>query len=175
MQPNKKTVLLWLDTETTGLDTRHDHLLELGMRFTDTGLRPLDGGFSSPVRWLGHPDQFIREMHTPNGLLEACATAPMQPEVIKAAKAYLKPHLHDRILPAGSTVRFDRDLLDRIDPDLLAGCDHRSLDVSAINEAAKAWWPEVAAKAPDGRTNHRVDHCLDDTIGWARYYMQALK
>lgn len=69
------TLLLWVDVETTGLDPSHGAILEIGMRWTDTRLDRLDGGFSTPVAYAGPVDGFIERMHGPNGLPAACTKA----------------------------------------------------------------------------------------------------
>lgn len=57
---------------------------------------------------------------------------------------------------------------------LLDGLGHRSLDVSAVDEASRLWAPDVRAARPDRTTDHRVRHCLADSIALARYYKEAL-
>ena len=83
------TLLLWVDVETTGLDPSHGAILEIGMRWTDTRLDRLDGGFSTPVAYAGPVDGFIERMHGPNGLLAACARpgAPTSDEAARLARA----------------------------------------------------------------------------------------
>ena len=63
--------LLWIDVETTGLDPDSDALLEIGMLYTDGGLHPIDAPLDLVLRWDGTPDDFIKGMHGPNGLLDA--------------------------------------------------------------------------------------------------------
>ena len=66
--------LLWIDVETTGLDPDSDALLEIGMLYTDGGLHPIDAPLDLVLRWDGTPDDFIKGMHGPNGLLAECRT-----------------------------------------------------------------------------------------------------
>lgn len=82
-------MLLWVDVETTGLDPSHGAILEIGMRWTDTRLDRLDGGFSTPVAYAGPVDGFIERMHGPNGLLAAWARpgAPTSDEAARLARA----------------------------------------------------------------------------------------
>lgn len=141
---DKPTRLLWMDVETTGLDTQHDRILEIGLIVTDDNLIPLDEGFHSIIRYSGETSEFITAMHTPNGLL------------------------------AGSSLRFDRDIIAHTWPHLLDGCSHRSFDVSVFYEAACLWSPTIAQNAPESTTDHRVMHCLADSLAYARYYKKAL-
>lgn len=138
---------------------------------TDKDLNPLDEGFHTVIQWDGEPDGFIRRMHTPNGLLAECAS-PEAPNGFAAAldaREYVCKHLdpdHVRLIPAGSTIRFDRDFVDAWDRNILSGCHHRSLDVSSLMEAFRAWNPD-ALPVLESTTDHRVMHCLNDTMRYA--------
>lgn len=173
------TLLLWVDVETTGLDPSHGAILEIGMRWTDTRLDRLDGGFSTPVAYAGPVDGFIERMHGPNGLLAAWARpgAPRSDETARLARAYVASRLSDgvRVLAAGASVRFDRDWLDTRMPGVLSGVHHRSLDVSALDEAARMWAPLTWAARPERTTDHRVDSRLDDELRLAAYYRDAFR
>lgn len=173
------TLLLWVDVETTGLDPSHGAILEIGMRWTDTRLDRLDGGFSTPVAYAGPVDGFIERMHGPNGLLAAWARpgAPTSDETARLARAYVASRLSDgvRVLAAGASVRFDRDWLDTRMPGVLSGVHHRSLDVSALDEAARMWAPLTWAARPERTTDHRVDSRLDDELRLAAYYRDAFR
>lgn len=174
---DKPTRLLWMDVETTGLDTQHDRILEIGLIVTDDNLTPLDEGFHSIIRYSGETSEFITAMHTPNGLLAECAApgAPTLPEAGEQARAYVSRWLESsRLLPAGSSLRFDRDIISHTWPHLLDGCSHRSFDVSVFYEAACLWSPTIAQNAPESTTDHRVMHCLADSLAYARYYKKAL-
>ena len=174
---DRPTRLLWVDTETTGLDPRTDPILEIGMIATGPDLEPVDDGFHTVVHWDGEPSGFIRAMHGPNGLLAECAhpSAPGMFAAALSARDYVETQLDAgvRLLPAGSTVRFDRDMIDSWMPGVLDGCSHRSLDVSALYEAVRMWNPTVL---PDmaKTTDHRVMHCLADTLRFAREHRRLI-
>jgi oligoribonuclease len=172
------TLFLWMDVETTGTDPKRDSILEIGLLFTDDQLNPLDEGFHSVIKTKRNfkPTDFIRGMHTPNGLLAECAApdAPSREQADMAARAYIAPHIGERIIAAGSSVRFDRDFLDAFDPELLSPVYHRSLDVSTFYEATSAWRPGLAVQCPKPTTNHRVMNCLRDSIAYARFWQENL-
>lgn len=100
------TLLLWVDVETTGLDPSHGAILEIGMRWTDTRLDRLDGGFSTPVAYAGPVDGFIERMHGPNGLLAACARpgAPTSDEAARLARVCGVPPVGWGARPRGGRV-----------------------------------------------------------------------
>lgn len=170
------TTLLWIDVETDGLDPGSGHLLEVELLATNSDLEPLDEGFFSPIRFDGSVDAFIGRMHGPNGLLAECRAAPPLDEVARWCRAYVARHLAATpdVLVAGSSVSFDRRWLDAYMPGLLDRLGHRSLDVSAVDEASRLWAPDVRAARPDRTTDHRVRHCLADSIALARHYKEAL-
>ena len=173
---SRPTHLLWVDVETTGLDPHSDRILEVAMIATGPDLIPLDDGFHTVVAWDGEPDAFIRAMHGPNGLLAECAApdAPSPEEARAAACGYVARHAEGvRLVPAGSTVRFDRDMLDHAMPGVLAPCHHRSLDVSALYEAARMWAPGALPRV-EPTTDHRAPHCLRDSLAWARQWKGLL-
>lgn len=164
--------LLWIDVETTGLDPDSDALLEIGMLYTDGGLHPIDAPLDLVLRWDGTPDDFIKGMHGPNGLLDACRHGLEPKEAYRLAGEYA--HRREALV-AGSTVRFDRGMLDAHDPRILAGLGHRSLDVSALDEAARLWNPACRDARPERTTDHRCLHCLDDSIRLARHYRTLME
>ena len=57
---------------------------------------------------------------------------------------------------------------------MLSGVHHRSLDVSALDEAARMWAPLTWAARPVRTTDHRVDSCLDDELRLAAHYRDVL-
>ena len=95
----------------------------------------------------------------------------------RGSRAYVASRLSDgvRVLAAGASVRFDRDWLDTRMPGVLSGVHHRSLDVSALDEAARMWAPLTWAARPERTTDHRVDSCLDDELRLAAYYRDAFR
>jgi oligoribonuclease len=137
--------LLWLDLETTGLDARKCDILEVSLMEADL----FDPFNVSPVYdtvvWFPeskHGDipegdrQFILDMHTKNGLLEACArsTSPGLRQVEHRLLDFV-PWVEakdDRPVLAGSTVHFDHDFITQHMPELARRLSHRHYDVSAL-------------------------------------------
>lgn len=169
------TVLLFVDVETTGLDPKVDRLLEVSLHATDEQLTPLDSGLHIVLHDDGSVDDTISSMHSPNGLLLECRQATITlPQTELLVRNYCKRF--DHILLAGSTVGFDRAFLDEKFHQVTRGANfsHRALDISAIDEAMKAWNPDMLQYRPKKTTNHRTERCLADTLRLAKFYQQAL-
>ena len=104
--PAKPHMLLWIDTETTGLDPNQCELLEVGMQVTD--LKAETRGDS--LHLIVHPEMLkAYEMHLANGLMLACAEAPKTGYDYKHTALniheFLNYHLSQYALhPAGTNV-----------------------------------------------------------------------
>lgn len=90
--PAKPHMLLWIDTETTGLDPNQCELLEVGMQVTDLKAETRGGSLHLIVHpdnvrnWTMHPEMLkAYEMHLANGLMLACAEAPKTGNTIYSA------------------------------------------------------------------------------------------
>jgi len=165
--------LLWIDTETTGLDPHMHRLLEVAAFVTDlrdpfnkegavvTGVLPViqaevDG-------W----DPFITDMHAKNGLTEACLASagwsvPSQSSHSLVAKMRELEESLLEIIPlkkdvdkedvtvlAGSTVHFDLGFLRVYMPELASNLSHRVYDVSAIKLFCRSLGMEKIPSDPD--------------------------
>ena len=70
--------IVWLDMEMTGLDPETCVPLEVAVIITDSELRELasyEAVVAAPAEALGAMDDFVRDMHTQNGLLDRVAAA----------------------------------------------------------------------------------------------------
>ncbi len=65
-------MIMFVDVETSGLDERVDHLLEVALVLTDDELKEVAhiSTIMLPIGALIMEDDVVREMHTKNGLLE---------------------------------------------------------------------------------------------------------
>ena len=76
---DKKTVLFWVDLETTGLDEKNGRVLEYAVVLTDLELNELasiEGIVKQDVdEATALMDDYCRNMHTDNGLLAELAKA----------------------------------------------------------------------------------------------------
>lgn len=148
-----------LDVETTGLDPHTDLILELGIVLFDVQLTPIAhrSWITAGPRFLEHlgreMDPVAVEMHTANGLLSEIAagggsTLRLLREAEREAMTFLEEHGAIGWPMLGSSVTFDRAVLARRMPDLLAAIHYRSLDASSVLLALEAVqypgdWPAI--------------------------------
>lgn len=136
---------LWIDTETTGLDPTTDDLLEIAVVVTRNDLTEI-GAFdiviapdSDVAASVERMDDFVRQMHTRNGLIEAMHGADAHhPRVAD----YLAAGAIDRLtvghdgpfLLGGNSITHDRGFLALHAPQTFSRLHYRSIDVSGIEQ-----------------------------------------
>lgn len=174
-------MIVWVDTETTGLDERTGQLLEVAFVVTDDALveRAATSVVIAPVAPLDM-SLVVQEMHEKSGLLKDIKDGCSLPAANKILKDWLAAtfgRVEDlRQIPlAGSTVGFDRRWLRQHLPAVEALFSYRSIDVSALTELSSRWSPAVYNNRPkkDAGIAHRA---LDDARQSAEclaYYRQA--
>lgn len=173
--PAKPHMLLWIDTETTGLDPNQCELLEVGMQVTDLKAETRGDSLHLIVHpdnvrnWANHPEMLkAYEMHLANGLLDTV----METEPEEFGYANVARNLYEwmqneateyELHPAGTNVDYDIDLLTNqlgphLHPDWLRQLtNHRKLDLSTYRISALALDHNPYQ---DHTGNHRVEDCI---------------
>ncbi len=176
-------MLMWTDCETTGLDERIGHLLEVALVVTDDDLNEL--AHTSVV--ICPPgitcvadlklEDVVLKMHTDNDLLhDVFAYGMRRFEAELLLLKFVWTHLptvtdkEDKIPLAGSTVGFDRKWIKANMPELEDQFSHRSVDVSSITELAKRWAPAIYEARPKAGKAHRALADVRESIEYLRYY-----
>lgn len=166
--------IVWLDLETTGLNTEDDLILEIGLVATDDQLNRFDGvpDFSTiilPTHGLDitRLNPYVVEMHSKNGIFAEIAAA--KGVTLERATKDLKTWLNHvvrvyynnlspdfvgetnldysdvRLLMAGSTVgQFDRQFFARDFPDAMDSFEYRVIDVSSFKEVVRRLYGDEA-------------------------------
>lgn len=194
-----KPEMVWVDLETTGLDTNKDVTLELGIILTDAvGRICRDGVASWLVYDLGDdgtvrkdwgksifamPD-FVREMHVESGLIEDIGKLVRYPgEISIAHPARVAADAYNWLVAAtggdpgkmvlsGSSPHFDRGFLAADMPTLLAFFHYRDgADVSGLRELAKMHYPKTLERWHTPKGVHRT---IPDLINSIRLYRHLL-
>jgi len=163
----------------TGLDVAVDELVEVAVVITDFDLNLVDPGFTVVIKpdqsALDNMNDFVREMHTTSGLLEAI------PDGVTIADAEFAVHEYIlRFVPAdqhaplaGNTIGTDRTFLAKYMPRVDAQLHYRSVDVSSIKELSRRWFPRVYFNAPAKDGGHRALADILESIRELQYYRLA--
>jgi oligoribonuclease len=173
--------LVWIDCEMTGLDLRHDALIEIAALVTDGELRVLGEGVDLVIHadeslLSGMPD-VVRDMHARSGLTEEVrrSTVTLR-EAEDQVLAYVREHVPDvRTAPlAGNSIATDRGFLARDMPELDAHLHYRMVDVSSIKELCRRWFPRVFYAKPEKGMAHRALADIRESIRELDYYRRTL-
>jgi oligoribonuclease len=173
--------LVWADCEMTGLDLRHDALIEIAVLVTDSELRVLDEGIdiviTAPDELLDGMLPVVREMHASSGLTEAVrASTTTVAEAEQLVLDYLRKYVPDaRTVPlCGNSIATDRAFLARDMPELDAFLHYRMVDVSSIKELCRRWYPRVYFSQPQKGLTHRALADIKESIRELRYYRSTV-
>lgn len=176
---------LWLDLETTGLDETTGQILEVAAAVVDDGadgtfevidavdtvvLPPPSAGLDSCM------DDYVRGMHTRNGLLAAIAAGDGMPleaadEMLRAfVDQYLAPG--EKVILAGASIHFDFRWIKAHMPLLAERLHHRIFDVSTLKAAARVWGPGFTDIKADA---HRALADVTASIAEAKAYLDLVR
>lgn len=178
-----------IDIETTGLVAHQDHVLEIAVVLLDAELNVVER-FGSRVihvpkdRLDERMNDFVRKMHTSNGLLDEVAASTrtllnVELEIVKWLKARGVGHKQGIIL--GSSCRLDLNIIETQMPRLAELLSHRMIDVSGVREALRLYEPDFdlvsypASTTDSAGSSHRA---MDDvlwTIEEARTQRAAIR
>lgn len=189
--------LVWIDTETFGLDPVNDYILELGFVITDLELNTVaeaswlvwdDSCYIDRRIWMTKkPDagqMFVLDMHNKSGLwkdiqsrLHRNGGANMIPsQVSLEATNWLESHGVGKDDPmVGSSVQFDRLMLTHQMPDVAELFSYRNIDISTIKELCKRYNPLAYADLDNvyqAQKLHRVIPDLVDSIAEFQFYKE---
>ncbi len=172
--------IVWIDCEMTGLSLEDDALVEVAALVTDYELTVLGDGVDVVIRppdaALEQMGDFVREMHTGSGLLDALEAGTTIEEAQRLVLDYVREFVPEtRKAPlGGNTVGTDRAFLARDMPELESHLHYRIIDVSSIKELSRRWFPRAYFAAPAKNGGHRALADIRESIAELRYYRQAV-
>lgn len=155
--------MAWLDLETTGTNQFSDEILEIGIVVTDLDLNAL-----AVLSQVVHPSPLaeaqmsntVREMHTTNGLLDACRFGKEIEVVDSECSEWLKKECGaTHVILAGSGVaHFDRRFLAELMPLTEKRFTYWSLDVGVLRRAMRY----AGVSLPENPNEAKPHRALDD-------------
>jgi len=172
---DKKTNLIWIDLEMTGLDTFKDEIIEIATIVTDSQLNTVAEGpmlaIHQPDALLDGMDEWNTRQHGKSGLTQRVKDSTLTVrDAERKTLEFLAEHVDSGVSPmCGNSICQDRRFLARCMPQLEAFFHYRNLDVSTLKELARRWKPEVA----DGfkkESQHLALQDIRDSIDELLYY-----
>ncbi len=176
---DKKTNLIWIDLEMTGLDTSEDAIIEIATIVTDAQLNMIAEG---PVLAIHQPDAVLSAMdewntrqHGQSGLTERVRNSILNcREAERQTLSFLAEHVDPRASPmCGNSICQDRRFMARLMPELEAFFHYRNLDVSTLKELGNRWAPQLMTGFLKASTHLALDD-VRDSIRELQYYREQL-
>jgi oligoribonuclease len=168
-----------MDLEMTGLDPTHDVIVEIATIVTDDQLDIVAEGpdlvIHQPDEALVAMDPIVREMHTRSSLLEAIRASDVPlADAGAATLAFIREHAPEpRSVPlCGNSIGTDRRFLATYLPEIEEYLHYRSIDVSAVKELVRRWYPKIAQARPQKVGLHRALDDIRESIEELRYYRE---
>ncbi len=176
---DKKTNLIWIDLEMTGLDTFQDVIIEIATLVTDSQLNVIAEG---PMLAIHQPDEVMAAMdewnttqHGKSGLTQRVkdSTLTVQ-DAEQMTLEFLAGHVDAGASPmCGNSICQDRRFMARLMPALEEFFHYRNLDVSTLKELGKRWAPKVMAGYKK-ESSHLAMNDIKDSIAELQYYREHL-
>lgn len=176
---DKKSNLIWIDLEMTGLNPIKDRIIEIALVVTDKNLNVIAKGeamaIHQPTSVLEAMDDWNTEHHTDSGLWARVEESDIS---LKDAEhlsiEFLQEHVPIHSSPmCGNTICQDRRFLAKWMPELENYFHYRQIDVSSIKELFTRWNPSIL-DGYEKKGNHLAMDDVLESIEELQYYRQFL-
>ncbi len=173
--PRKKSNLVWIDLEMTGLSPEDDRIIEIATVITDIHLEIIAEGPELVIHQseerIAAMDKWNQKTHGESGLIELVRQSEItEQEAEKRTLSFIRHHaVKSRSPLCGNAICQDRRFLDRYMPSLSQFLHYRHLDVSTIKELAKRWRPDLTSNK-DKKSKHRAKDDILESIEELRLY-----
>ena len=172
---NKKTNLIWIDLEMTGLVPEKDIIIEIATVVTDADLNVLAEGPSIAIhqnnKHLDSMDEWNTRQHTKSGLIQRVKESEISVnEAEKQTLDFLMKYVDPGASPmCGNSICQDRRFLYNYMPKLEKFFHYRHIDVSTLKELAVRWKPDVVTNSFK-QSKHLALSDIYDSINELKHY-----
>jgi len=174
---NKKTNLIWIDLEMTGLVPEKDNIIEIATVVTDADLNVLAEGPSIAIhqdnKHLDSMDEWNTRQHTKSGLVQRVKESEISlNEAEKQTLDFLMKYVDQGASPmCGNSICQDRRFLYNYMPRLEEFFHYRHIDVSTLKELAVRWKPDVVTNSFK-QSKHLALSDIYDSINELKHYRE---
>ena len=174
---NKKTNLIWIDLEMTGLVPEKDIIIEIATVVTDADLNVLAEGPSVAIhqnnKHLDGMDEWNTRQHTKSGLIQRVKESEISVnEAEKQTLDFLMKYVDPGASPmCGNSICQDRRFLYNYMPKLEKFFHYRHIDVSTLKELAVRWKPDVVTSSFK-QSKHLALSDIYDSINELKHYRE---
>jgi len=176
---DKKTNLIWIDLEMTGLDTVQDEIIEIATLVTDSQLNVIAEGpmlaIHQPDNLLDAMDEWNTRQHGKSGLTQRVKDSALSTQdAERMTLEFLAKHVDAGASPmCGNSICQDRRFMARLMPGLEEFFHYRNLDVSTLKELGIRWAPQLMAGYKK-ESSHLAMNDIKDSIAELQYYREHL-
>ena len=162
---------MWIDLETTGLDT-NDRILEVALIVTDDSLEEKERFEVVLTLGYGNVSDWCQREYDRNGLMNECLVMGVPPHIAEARLVgVLSKYGPGPLVAAGSSVHTDLGFLARWMPGVSSLFSHQTVDVTTLmlmDRRLKKQWDE---DKPKPARRHRAMSDVEDSLALMRWYV----
>ena len=174
---NKKTNLIWIDLEMTGLIPESDVIIEIATVVTDANLNVIEEGPSLAIHQnsdlLDGMDDWNTNQHNRSGLVQRVIESKVSTaEAESQTLDFLIKYVDQGASPmCGNSICQDRRFLNNYMPKLEKFFHYRHIDVSTLKELAVRWKPSIISSTYK-KSRHLALSDVYDSIDELKHYKE---
>jgi oligoribonuclease len=174
---NRKTNLIWIDLEMTGLIPETDVIIEIATVVTDANLNVIEEGPSLAIHQskelIDGMDEWNTSQHNRSGLVKRVMESKITvTEAESQTLEFLSKHVDSGVSPmCGNSICQDRRFLSNYMPNLENFFHYRHIDVSTLKELAVRWKPDIISSSFKN-SRHLALSDIYDSIDELKYYRE---
>ena len=174
---NRKTNLIWIDLEMTGLIPETDVIIEIATVVTDANLNVIEEGPSLAIHQskelIDGMDEWNTSQHNRSGLVKRVMESKITVnEAESQTLEFLSKHVDSGVSPmCGNSICQDRRFLSNYMPNLENFFHYRHIDVSTLKELAVRWKPDIISSSFKN-SRHLALSDIYDSIDELKYYRE---